>query len=84
MQKVGSLTVLHLILGAENSNVTARHAGWLQKLVYFCRDVLNWLSVEGLVIASDPVPKEFPPAVTGGVLCASPPAAAAQTLALAL
>lgn len=73
----------HLILGAENSN--AQHcAGSLQELVYFCRDVLNWLGAEGLLAASDPVPKEFPPAVTRGTLCALPPPAAAQTLALAL
>lgn len=72
----------HLILGTENSNVSAHHAGWLQELVYFCRNVLKRLGVEGLLAASDPVPKEFPPSVTGGVLCSSLPAGAAQTLAL--
>lgn len=46
-------------LGAENSNVSADRAGWLQELVYFFTRVLNWLGVEGLLAAPDQFPRSF-------------------------
>lgn len=55
----------HLIFGGENSNTTACCVGWPQELVCSCRDVPNWLGVERLLTASDPVPSECSHAPAG-------------------